>query len=241
LPQYKVLSAEVVHRGLPLVRKALQTGQTQMFEIQVPLNDDTAFYEARVAPSRENEALVMVRDVTERKRAERRLEYVSSHDALSGLYNRAHFESEFARMERAGGFFPVSVVMVDVDGMKAVNDTQGHDAGDALLQRAAAVFLTAFRAEDVVSRIGGDEFAVLLPGTDRSAAEKALARVRDILAIHNNKQGGTALSLSIGAATGDEGSRLTEIMREADNRMYREKLTKKVGPSNAGDQPARWV
>jgi diguanylate cyclase (GGDEF)-like protein len=238
LPQYKVLSAEVVHRGLPLVRQALQSGETQMFEIQVPLNGDTAFYEARVAASRENEALVMVRDVTERKRAEKRLEYVSSHDALSGLYNRAHFEGESAKMERAEGFFPVSVVMVDVDGMKAVNDTQGHDAGDALLRRAATVLVAAFRAEDVVSRIGGDEFAVLLPGTDRSGAEKALARVRDILAIHNSKYRGPSLNLSIGAATGDEGCRLAEIMREADNSMYRAKQAKKAAARNASDQPA---
>jgi diguanylate cyclase (GGDEF)-like protein len=128
--------------------------------------------------------------------------------------------------------------MADVDGMKAVNDTQGHEAGDALLRRAAAVLVAAFRAEDVASRIGGDEFAVLLPGTDRSAAEKALARVRDILAIHNSKYRGTALSLSVGAATGDEGCRLDEIMKEADNHMYQEKQAKKAGARNAGDQPA---
>jgi diguanylate cyclase (GGDEF)-like protein len=241
LPQYWALSAEVVYRGLPVVRQVLQTGETQMFEIEVPVNGDTVLYEARVAASRENEALVMVRDVTERKRAEKRLEYVSSHDALSGLYNRAHLESEFARMERTGGFFPVSVVMVDVDGMKAVNDTQGHDAGDALLRRTATVLVTAFRAEDVVSRIGGDEFAVLLPGTDRSAAENAMARVREILAVHNGKYQGTTLSFSLGVATGNEGCTLAEIMREADNRMYEEKQMKKVRPRNAGDQPARWV
>jgi len=237
LPQYWALSAEVVHQGLPLVSQALQTGETQMFEIQVPLNGGTALYEARVAASRENEALVMVRDVTERKQAEKRLEYVSSHDALSGLYNRAHFESAFARMERAGGFFPLSVVMADVDGMKAVNDTQGHDAGDALLRRAATVLAATFRSGDVVCRIGGDEFAVLLPGTDSPGAENALARVRDTLAIHNSKYRGPSLSLSVGVATGDEGCQLAEIMREADNRMYKEKQAKKAGAGNAGGQP----
>ncbi|MCX5991077.1 MAG: diguanylate cyclase [Chloroflexi bacterium] len=234
LPQYKALSAEVVHRGLPLVRRALQTGETQVFEIQVPLDGDAAFYEARVAASSKNEALVMVRDITERKRVQKRLEYVSSHDVLSGLYNRAYFEEEFARLERGRSFFPVSIVMADVDGMKAVNDTYGHEAGDVLLQRAAAVLMAAFRSEDVVSRIGGDEFAVMLPGADRSTAEKALARVRQILAIHNNNTQGSPLILSIGVATGEEGCKLAEVMREADNRMYQEKQAKKAGIRNAG-------
>ena len=227
LPQYKVLSEEVAHRGLPLVKEALRTGETQMFEIQVPVSGDTAFYEARVAMSSKNEALVMVRDVTERKRAEKRLEYISSHDALSGLYNRAYFEAEFARMERGKGFFPVSVMMVDVDGMKAVNDAKGHDAGDVLLQRTATVLLAAFRAEDVVARIGGDEFAVLLSRADGYVADTALVRVRDVLAVHNGSFQGAPLSLSIGVATGEKGCKLADVMREADNRMYQEKQTKK--------------
>jgi diguanylate cyclase (GGDEF)-like protein len=228
LPQYKLLSAEVAQRGVPLVKQSLQTGETQMFEIQIPLNNEFAFYEARVAASSKNEALVMVRDVTHRKRAEKRLEYISSHDSLSGLYNRAHLEEEFARLEVGRSFFPVSVVMADVDGMKAINDTKGHAAGDVLLQRAATVLIAAFRAEDVVCRIGGDEFAVLLPGADRSAAEKALARVREILAIHNSSFRAAPLSISIGAATGEEGCKLAEIMREADTRMYQEKQAKKT-------------
>ncbi len=238
MAQYDVLSAEVVRRGLPLVKRALQTGETQTFEIQVPLKGDTAFYEARVAASRENEALVMVRDVTERKRAEMRLEFVSSHDALSGLHNRAYFESEFARLERAGGPFPVSVVMVDVDGLKALNDTQGHVAGDALLRRTATVLVSTFRSGDVVSRIGGDEFAVLLPGADASVGEKALERLRKKLAIHNSEHRGIPLSFSMGVATGGEGCQLAEIMREADNRMYQDKQAKKAARA-AVSQPAR--
>ncbi len=239
MPQYDVLSAEVVRRGLPLVKRALQTGETQTFEIQVPLKGETAFYEARVAASRENEALVMVRDVTERKRAEMRLEFVSSHDALSGLHNRAYFESEFARMERAGGPFPVSVVMVDVDGLKAVNDTQGHVAGDALLRRTATVLIATFRSGDVVSRIGGDEFAVLLPGADTAVAEKAMERLRATLAIHNSEHRGVSLSFSMGVATGGEGCQLAEIMREADNRMYQDKQAKKAASRVTATQTAR--
>ena len=161
----------------------------------------------------------------EYKRAEekiRYLNYLSAHDALTGLYNRAFFEEEMARLER-GRQFPVSVVMADIDGLKAVNDNQGHAAGDELLRRAAAVLRSTFRAEDVVARIGGDEFAVLLPSTDAAAAEKALARVVNSLLAHNTAHGDPPLRLSVGTATAERGRSLTEALKQADERMYQEK------------------
>ena len=109
-----------------------------------------------------SKVIVSVVDITQQKRAEDRLRFLSTHDVLTGLYNRAFFEEETTRMER-GRHYPISVLMVDVDHLKITNDRRGHAAGDSLLRRAAAVLRAAFRTEDVVARIGGDEFAVLLP------------------------------------------------------------------------------
>jgi diguanylate cyclase (GGDEF)-like protein/PAS domain S-box-containing protein len=161
-------------------------------------------------------------DITERKHAEVKLLYLSTHDVLTGLYNRAFFEEEIARLER-GREFPISVVMIDVNGMKAMNDTLGHAAGDDLLRRAAQVLKASFRAEDMVARIGGDEFAALLPNTDATAAEEVLTRIRHYVASHNSANHSMLLSLALGVATGIKGSLLTEVFKEADRRMYQDK------------------
>ncbi|MEW6417734.1 MAG: diguanylate cyclase [Nitrospirota bacterium] len=161
----------------------------------------------------------------QRKRMEEKLLYVGTHDTLTGLYNRTYFEEETNRLER-GRQFPISILMVDVNGLKAVNDSQGHGAGDELLRRTAQILLISVRVEDMVARIGGDEFAVLLTGTGISAAEKAVERVRKNLKAHNCKYNRPPLSLSLGVATGEKGSSLDEVLKEADKNMYQDKLSR---------------
>lgn len=161
-------------------------------------------------------------DISKQKQREQRLEYLSTHDTLTELYNRAYFETELLRLDR-GRNYPVSIVVADVDGLKQINDTLGHAAGDELLRRAALVLTRAFRADDIVARIGGDEFAVLLPETDATATAQTILRVRQTLQKHNEASHAFPLSFSVGFATSRQGLSLVQALGEADTAMYQEK------------------
>ena len=141
-------------------------------------------------------------------------------------------------MER-GRHYPISVLMVDVDGLKDTNDRRGHAGGDSLLRRTAAVLRAAFRAEDVVARVGGDEFAVLLPSVDAGAAAEAVGRLKAALTAHNRDRDGVPLSLSMGVATAQKGSGLAAALTTADALMYRDKEVRRaerVATAGAGRQ-----
>ncbi|MEW6541000.1 MAG: PAS domain S-box protein [Bacillota bacterium] len=163
-------------------------------------------------------------DVTERRLMEERLRHLSLHDPLTGLYNRYYFEQELRRAEGTRQV-PIGVIVCDVDGLKLVNDTLGHDAGDALLVATAAVLKQSFRQGDMIARVGGDEFAVLLPGSGLEIVEEAGDRIREAVANYNSTKPEMALSISVGFAVADESPvNVKELFREADNNMYRVKL-----------------
>jgi diguanylate cyclase (GGDEF)-like protein/PAS domain S-box-containing protein len=177
----------------------------------------------------------IVSDITERKQAEEELRHLSTHDALTGLYNHGFFIEEMARLER-GRKFPVSIVMADVDHLKDTNDQDGHAAGDALLKRIAQVLTAAFRTEDVVARIGGDEFAVLLPATDATAAEVSLQRVRQVIQENNTAHPEKPIRLSLGVSTAENPIPLSVVLKIADVNMYREKRGHDASQENQSNE-----
>lgn len=175
-------------------------------------------------------------DITGRKEVEEELKFISLHDKLTGLYSRTYFEEEMKRLG-SGRFAPVGIIICDVDGLKFVNDAFGHDKGDALLKTAAGILEKSFRTSDVVARIGGDEFAVLLPFSTKGVVERACQRIEESIAAYNQSNTDRTdfpLSVSIGyAVSADKSVDITELFREADNDMYRQKLNNRQSSRDA--------
>ena len=157
---------------------------------------------------------------------EQELFHLSIQDNLTRLYNRGYFEAELKRLAK-GRTFPVSIIVADLDGLKKINDSLGHAAGDRLLKSAALILRKAFRREDVVARIGGDEFSILLAGADQDKAEEAVKRVRELAEAHNRKLRKVHVSFSLGAATAHKGESLDTALALADKLMYADKGARK--------------
>jgi two-component system cell cycle response regulator len=154
----------------------------------------------------------------DRSRAE--LVHASTRDRLTGLYNRSYFDTEFERIQ-LGRSFPVSFLVADINGLKEANDRRGHAFGDLLLKKCAELLRVALRGDDVIARIGGDEFAALLPRVDNGVACAIEGRVRELLATQEEEP---LVSFAIGAGTALDPSGMRQALKEADDRMYLDKV-----------------
>ncbi len=166
--------------------------------------------------------MALVRDITERKRVEEEIRYRSFHDSLTGLYNRHFLEEEMMWLD-VDRQLPISLMMVDLNGLKLVNDTYGHHRGDQMLQKTAEILEDCCRAEDIIGRWGGDEFVVVLPDTGSEDAERIHRRIRH--ACEDAFLGPIPISMTVGTATKESpGYGLLQYLTEAENQMYRLKL-----------------
>jgi len=172
-------------------------------------------------------AIAIFKDITQRKEQEDKLRYIGLHDGMTGLYNRAYFDDEVERLE-VDGIFPVGIIIVDVDGLKMVNDQLGHSVGDDLLVRSSHALKKSIRADDIIARIGGDEFAILMPNCDENTLHHVLNRIDASISAENDQgQLNYVLSLSSGGYTCNQRGTLRESIDKADARMYEIKNKKK--------------
>ncbi|MBN2852770.1 MAG: PAS domain S-box protein, partial [Clostridia bacterium] len=168
------------------------------------------------------EAVGVSRNITERKKAQEEILHLSYHDHLTGLYNRRYFEEELKKKDIAENL-PIALVMADVNGLKLVNDSFGHKMGDELLIKAAESIKSICRSDDIASRLGGDEFIMILPKVNESDVERKINQIKE----HANSErtGAVDVSISFGYDLKKEmGKSIIEVFKNAEDDMYRHKL-----------------
>jgi diguanylate cyclase (GGDEF)-like protein len=170
-----------------------------------------------VSPLGRDTGLLVATDVTDRKRRERRLNDLAARDSLTGAWNARRLNEELDWLDRSGG--SAALLVLDLDGFKRVNDTLGHFAGDELLRRVARAVQSCVRRADLVARMGGDEFAVLLAGATPEEAHEAAEKIRRAVAAvwPLGARGGVSIGVSAaGPGTGN-------ALGRADRAMYADK------------------
>lgn len=165
------------------------------------------------------------RNIDERKDYEEKLHYMSTHDQLTDAYNRRFFDS-FLAEEVIKKEFPFSLLVCDIDGLKAINDTYGHGVGDQIIQESAIAIQSSLKSEDLLARTGGDEFVVILPSAGEEEAKAIVYKIQQ--AVDGINESTTSLpvklSVTIGTATAwDHGISIDQLLTKADQKMYEKK------------------
>ena len=168
------------------------------------------------------EIIGISRDVTERKKIDDEIRYLSFHDQLTGLYNRRYYDIEIERLNTARNC-PISFITADINGLKMTNDVFGHNSGDELIKLAANSLKSVCREDDIIVRLGGDEFIVVLPQTSIYDCEQIVSRIHEhIKSIKDSKY---SLSLSIGYSSKETmDQEVNDVVNQADRIMYQHKL-----------------
>lgn len=166
--------------------------------------------------------LAISADITQRIEAEKKVEFLSFHDVLTGLYNRRFFEEEFKRLDVERNL-PICIIIIDVNGLKLVNDAFGHAAGNSLLVSVANTLQNELRADEIVARIGGDEFAILLPNINAEEVHSIIKRLQKN--ISKKKIETLPISVACGwAIKTNQQQNLSDIFKLAEDNMVRDKI-----------------
>lgn len=214
------------------INKAIKFKELITLDFILDKTIEKYYMEARISTSEIDEVLIMIRDITERVLMENRLRDMAEKDGLTGLYNRNYFEEKFKLYEKDSNNSK-TLILLDIDGLKMVNDTLGHLTGDRLMVEVSKLLKNIFDGKGMVARVGGDEFAVLLEDLSREEIEDELKKLNKLLDDINLKENIFSISLSYGYAYSKSGEINTALFfQEADNNMHQNKMLKESSTKN---------
>jgi len=227
-----VLPADIVALTIEKINTVLENGQSDYLSYRMDIHGEVRHYESRYVLMNERHVLAITREITESVRYQEKLEYLSLFDKMTDMQNRTSFE-QILKEPLVAADLPVSIIAADVDGLKLLNDTLGHDAGDQLLIEVAEILKRVAPDTKCCYRLGGDEFAVLLPKSNLADAHRFVDLVQEAIQQYNALSSQVLISLSLGAACAETTEwDLRKIYQEADDLMYRCKLSKGASPKS---------
>lgn len=174
--------------------------------------------------------VLVFRDTTEAKHKQKEIEYLSLHDYLTGLYNRRFFAKKLVELDN-DSYYPMGLMMIDVNGLKILNDAYGHETGDKALTLVANTLSDLFENTGIVSRVGGDEFTIIIPNTKETQMEKYQSKIKQLF----NQKAIRSIPLSVAVGytlKKSNKSSISDTLRDAEDRMYKLKLIEGASARN---------
>ncbi|NLP35488.1 MAG: diguanylate cyclase [Clostridiales bacterium] len=168
----------------------------------------------------------LIIDISDQKKREDEISYLNYHDVLTGLYNRRYIDEIVEKYDQKQ-YYPLSIVVGDINGLKLINDTLGHLEGDRIITTMARILSSCCREQDIIARTGGDEFNIILPNTDYEETENIIKQIQKTCGECTEiaKEDIYYISISLGCATKtEEKESIMAIMKDAEDNMYRDKL-----------------
>lgn len=175
----------------------------------------------------------MIIDISDRKMREDEISYMYHHDSLTGLYNRRYLDEEKQRLDKEE-YYPLSIIIGDINGLKLINSTMGHDVGDALIQNTAEILSQCCRDGDILARTGGDEFSILMPNSGYEDAYALIRKIDRLCEVYQSPEDAYNISIAMGCATKrNRNINFSSMIKDAEESMYRHKLLQNKSPHSA--------
>jgi len=214
---------------IPILQNVWQTGEPRNYPSHIYVDERFSnWYENRIYKLPSGEIVALFDDVTEKKRADEEIQHLAFHDHLTDVYNRRYFETNFSRLNSASNY-PLAIIAGDINGLKLINDSLGHSAGDSVIQQFALEIQKQIGGNDSLARIGGDEFGVILTKMTETDVKQLSDHLQSSirLRIANRADGDTGIELTATFGYSVQnylGQALDLLMKESESYMYRRKF-----------------